>query len=42
MKKILRALIVDDEELARVDLKHMIAEHSAIEIIGEASDLDCN
>ncbi len=40
MKKKLRVLIVDDEELARVDLKHMLAEHSSIEIIGEASDIN--
>jgi two-component system LytT family response regulator len=40
MEKKLSALIVDDEELARIDLKHMLAEHSSIEIVGEASDIN--
>ncbi|MFH1196337.1 MAG: LytTR family DNA-binding domain-containing protein [bacterium] len=34
------ALIVDDEKLARQDLKAMLEEFSAIEIIGEASSVD--
>lgn len=31
-----RALIVDDERLARKELRSMLAEHDAIEVVGEA------
>ena len=39
MENKIRALIVDDEELARIDLRHMLADHSSIEIVGEASTI---
>jgi two-component system LytT family response regulator len=34
----MRALIVDDERLARVELRRLLAAHPAIEIVGEAAD----
>jgi two-component system LytT family response regulator len=36
----MKALIIEDSELARRDLRAMLAEHPAIEIIGEASHPD--
>jgi two-component system LytT family response regulator len=33
----LRALVVDDERLARVNLKKLLEPHSEIEVVGEAS-----
>ncbi|MFA7420409.1 MAG: LytTR family DNA-binding domain-containing protein [Melioribacteraceae bacterium] len=39
MEKKIRTLIVDDEELARIDLRHMLTDHSSIEIVGEASTI---
>jgi two-component system, LytTR family, response regulator len=36
MKKKLRAIIIDDERLARNDLRSMLSEYKDIEIIGEA------
>jgi len=33
-----RALIVDDERIARVELRRLLAAHPAIEIVGEAAD----
>jgi two-component system LytT family response regulator len=36
MKKKLRAIIVDDERLARSDLRSMLSEYKNIEIVGEA------
>lgn len=36
MKKIFRSIIVDDEELAREDLKILLKDFSEIEIIGES------
>lgn len=38
MKKRFRAIIVDDERLARNDMKSLLAEHPNIEVIGEAED----
>ena len=32
----MRAVIVDDERLARVELRRLLAAHSEIEIVGEA------
>ncbi|HET9626361.1 MAG TPA: response regulator [Kofleriaceae bacterium] len=34
----MKALIVDDERLARVELRRLLAAHPAIEIVGEAAD----
>jgi two-component system LytT family response regulator len=34
----MRVLIVDDERLARVELRRLLAAHPAIEIVGEAAD----
>jgi len=34
----MKALIVDDERLARVELRRLLAAHPEIEIVGEASD----
>lgn len=34
-----KALIVDDERLARKDLSHMLSEFNEIEIVGEAEDV---
>ena len=36
----LRALIVDDERLARVELRRLLASHPEIVVDGEASDLE--
>ncbi|HEV3200291.1 MAG TPA: LytTR family DNA-binding domain-containing protein [Bryobacteraceae bacterium] len=33
----MRALIVDDERLARLELRRMMAEHPEVEIVGEAA-----
>jgi len=38
MKKRFRAIIVDDERLARKDMKSLLAEHPNIEVVGEAED----
>jgi two-component system, LytTR family, response regulator len=40
MKKALKALIVDDERLARKDLGSMLVEFKNIEIIGEADSVE--
>jgi len=40
IKKIIKVLIVDDEELAREDLKDVLANFSRFNIIGEASSID--
>jgi len=40
MKKKFKALIVDDERLARKELNLMLADFTEIEIIGEAADVD--
>ncbi len=34
------ALIVDDERLARLDLRHILAAHTDVEIVGEAENAD--
>ena len=39
MKKLLKALIVDDERLARNDIKSLLAEYENIKIVGEAEDV---
>jgi two-component system LytT family response regulator len=39
MEKIIRALIVDDERLARKDLRSLLSEHATIEVIGEADSV---
>ena len=36
----LRTLIVDDERLARNELRRLLAEHDAIEVVGEAANAD--
>lgn len=35
----IRALIVDDERLARTELKRLLAAHAEIEIVGEAANI---
>src|SRR5689334_4682087 len=35
-----KALIVDDERLARKELRSLLAEHSVIDIIGEAENVE--
>jgi two-component system LytT family response regulator len=40
MSQIFRALIVDDERLARKELRSMLSEHATIEIIGEAENVE--
>ena len=35
----LKALIVDDERLARADLKSLLSRHAEIEVVGEADDV---
>jgi two-component system, LytTR family, response regulator len=36
----MKALIVDDEPLARRELRRLLASHPSIEIVGEAGDID--
>ena len=36
----LKALVVDDERLARRDLRQMLDEHPSIEVVGEADSVD--
>src|SRR3546814_15300649 len=38
MSERLRTLIVDDERLARVALKRLLAAHPQVEVVGEADD----
>ena len=38
MEKKLRAIIVDDENLAREELRVLLSEHECLEIVGEASN----
>lgn len=40
MSERLRTLIVDDERLARVELKRLLAAHAQIEVVGEAADAE--
>lgn len=35
----MRALLVDDERLARLELRRLLASHSEIEIVGEAVNI---
>jgi two-component system, LytTR family, response regulator len=39
MKKKLRALLIDDERLARNDLRSLLSEYAHIEVIGEADSV---
>lgn len=39
MKTQFRAVIVDDERLARNDLKLMLSEHPEVQVVGEADSL---
>lgn len=36
----MRALIVDDERLARVELRRLLEQHPEVEVVGEARDAD--
>lgn len=38
MSRRLRAVLVDDERLARVELRRLLRNHDALEVIGEAED----
>lgn len=35
----MRALIIDDERLARLELRNLLAEHKGIEVVGEAHNV---
>ncbi|MBM4167751.1 MAG: response regulator transcription factor [Ignavibacteria bacterium] len=39
MKKRLRAVLIDDERLARKDLRSLLTEHDNVEIVGEADSV---
>jgi two-component system, LytTR family, response regulator len=39
MKKKLRALLIDDERLARKDLRSLLSEYDNIEVVGEADNV---
>jgi two-component system, LytTR family, response regulator len=36
----MRVLIIDDERLARSELRRLLAAHAEIEIVGEAANID--
>jgi two-component system LytT family response regulator len=36
----MKALLIDDERLARVELRRLLASHPEIEIVGEARDVE--
>jgi two-component system LytT family response regulator len=36
----MRALIIDDERLARAELRRLLEAHTEIEIVGEARDAE--
>ena len=36
----MRAVIVEDEPLARLELRRLLAPHSTVEIIGEAANIE--
>ena len=36
----MKALIVDDEPLARRELRRLLTAHPSIQVVGEASDID--
>ena len=38
-KNVWRAVLVDDERLARQRLKHLLASHPSVRVVGEAADL---
>ena len=38
-KNVWRAVLVDDERLARQRLKHLLASHPSVTVVGEAADL---
>ena len=38
-KNVWRAVLVDDERLARQRLKHLLASHPNVSVVGEAADL---
>ena len=40
MKKNYKAIIVDDERLARTDIKSLLNEYVHIDVVGEAEDVD--
>jgi two-component system, LytTR family, response regulator len=40
MSQIFRAILVDDERLARKELRSMLSEHATIEVIGEAENVE--
>lgn len=40
MSQTFQAILVDDERLARKELRSMLAEHAAIEVIGEAENVE--
>jgi two-component system LytT family response regulator len=39
MDKIFRAVIIDDEELSRTDLKLLLTRFPTVEVVGEAKDI---
>ena len=38
--RIMRVLLVDDERLARAELRRMLASHPGVQIVGEAANAD--
>ncbi len=40
MKEAIRALVVDDERLARQELRRLLAAHPEVQVVGEASDVN--
>ena len=36
----MKAIIIDDERLARVELKRLLSQHKDINIVGEAVNVD--
>src|SRR5262245_41158698 len=39
MKNTLRAVIIDDERLARNEMRSLLAEHPQVEVVAEAADV---
>ena len=38
MKEGIRALVVDDERLARQELRRLLAAHPEVQVVGDAAD----